>query len=407
VNQMQSNASTHESSRWARLSEWLFIFLPIFLILGSITPPTMQNWFPTTIIFEVIFFGTVALSTLLLPHGRFKWIWFGLLFWVAYRLLASNLADYPAPGDEFFRAHKWIFYSIALVSALKFRIIEANKLNLLVNSLLVASAIKYSYSVVAVGFSARPGLFTENNFELFLLFGLVIVVYERGYQKNFWFFSTLMLVVFLSGSRSGATGLLVLLLYIATRSQIRTKLIQYLILLSVSFGAVVALLIFQARGINLETIDRINFLSRFLIETSSWSISEWLFGAPPLTQMSYETCGYLSFYGTLLSSAGDGTCYSVILHSQILRLVFDFGLAGLILCFGLLYFILRSSGMTWQPALALFALALTNSFSVSGPNNVYVVLPILAALITKNDPVRYGRLGRHNSDQVVRLKKSG
>lgn len=402
MNQIHSSMSKYRGPRWTRLSEFLFISLPIFLILGSITPPTMQNWFPTTLIFEIIFFGIVALSTFLLPQGRYKWIWFALVFWIAYRLLVSVLADYPAPLDEFFRAHKWILYTVALISALRFRVLDGRKLNLLVNAMLVASAIKYSYSVALLGFSARPGIFTENNFELFLLFGLVIVVYERGFHKNFWFFSALLFVVFLSGSRSGATGLLVLLLFLATRSQNRTKLVQYLILLSVSFGAAVALLIFQARGVNLETIDRINFLSRFSIEVSSWSIYEWAFGAPALSQMSYETCAYLSFYGTLLSSAGDGTCYSVILHSQILRLVFDFGITGLLLCFGLLYFILRSSGMTWQPSLALLALALTNSFSVSGPNNVYVVLPILAALITKTNSEMNNQLETRNTIQPFR-----
>lgn len=380
---MRQGSQYVHAPRWANLSQWIFISLPILLIFGSVTPPNIQNWFPTTIIFEFIFFGTVALGASLLPLRKYAWIWSALILWLGYRILVSNLSDFPAPFDEFLRAHKWILYLVVLFSALKFRVIEVKRLNLLVNVLLIASLIKYSYAVALIGFRARPGLFTENNFELFLLFGLIVTLYERGYRKNLWFFSSLLLVVFLSGSRSGAAGLLVLVLYLSTKSENRSKFVQYMVFLSVYFTGLVTLLVFQSRGIDLDSIDRINFLSRFLIEVRDWSFGNWIFGAQPLTQMTYETCGYLSFYRGLLSSAGDGTCYSVILHSQILRLIFDFGIVGLILCFGLIYFILRTSGLQWQPSLALVSLALTNSFSVSGPNNVYVMVPILAALITK------------------------
>jgi hypothetical protein len=379
---LNQNIGMENRTQSRRFSQWMFVTLPIVLVMGSITPPQIENWFPATIFFEVAFFAAVGLSTLFLPPRKYLWLWAGILLVLALRFTTSLSSDYPAPIDEFFRAHKWVIYCLVLISALKIRVIEARKLNFLVNLILIASAVKYIYSAALLGIASRPGIFAENNYELFLLFGLVIVVYELGFRKNLLFFSTLGLVVFLSGSRSGAIGFLVVVLYLVSKAQNRTQFIQYLVTTSVALAAGVSLFIFQNRGTNFENLDRINFFSRFLVEVRDWDWVNWVFGAQPLTQMTTETCLSLSFYSVLLSSAQDGSCYSVILHSQILRLILDFGLIGLVLCFYFLYFILRSSGVNVVPASALVLLALSNSFSVSGPNNVYVVFPILAAIIT-------------------------
>lgn len=64
-----------------------------------------------------------------------------------------------------------------------------------------------------------------------------------------------------------------------------------------------------------------------------------------------------------------------------MRVVFDAGLLGLVLAFGLIISTLRKAGVGWPLTLAVTAIALSNSFSVSGPNNPWVALVVLIAIL--------------------------
>ncbi len=46
------------------------------------------------------------------------------------------------------------------------------------------------------------------------------------------------------------------------------------------------------------------------------------------TPLLPASCADLSYYQTLFSYAGDGRCYSVILHSFIMRVIYDHGIIG-------------------------------------------------------------------------------
>lgn len=365
------------------LAQNLFVYVPIILCFGSITPPELENWFPATLVLEVCFFATIFLvSAFSPPPDRFG-LWLLILSWFALRYGLALTSEIPPPWEEFLRAHKWMVYLLALFSARRSKVLQAPKLNQLVNVLLVASFIKYSYVWLLLGFSARPAIFTENNYEVFLLLGLVVVSSELGYKKSPAFLAVLTIVVALSGSRSGAGGLVVLFVYLLTKSRSKSQLTQYLSLMSVFLVAALSVSIFQARTGNVQALDRFNFLSRFQFEVAEWGLLEWLFGAPPLTPLSLQTCYSLSYYAALLSETNDGSCYSVILHSHVLRLIFDFGLLGLFACLFLVFSVLRASEFTIKGTATLISLVVVNGLSVSGINNVYLALPILAAVITK------------------------
>ena len=126
-----------------------------------------------------------------------------------------------------------------------------------------------------------------------------------------------------------------------------------------------------------EQIDRYKFLMMFIYDTSDWEWWRFLTGSTPLTPMSDYVCQKLSYYSRLFSHSGEGSCYSVILHSYILRVIFDHGLIGLGF---LLYFVyqgLKSSGFTFQERVAVIGVVLVTSLSVSAMNNVYVVFALL------------------------------
>jgi hypothetical protein len=60
----------------------------------------------------------------------------------------------------------------------------------------------------------------------------------------------------------------------------------------------------------------------------------------------------------------------------------DFGIIGTIAIFWIFAFILFD-GLQKKTALSLLVLAVVNAASVSGINNVYVILPVLIALLFK------------------------
>jgi hypothetical protein len=140
-----------------------------------------------------------------------------------------------------------------------------------------------------------------------------------------------------------------------------------------------------------QRIDRLNFLDAFLHDVSDWTIFNWLFGSVPITPLSAETCRDLSFYEKLFSTAGDGSCYSVIYHAFVLRVLFDSGILGLLLVFGGAWVALMRARVKVGLAVFLVAVAGANSLSVSGLNSPYVLLPILIAILLAGEPEKIVR----------------
>jgi hypothetical protein len=103
-------------------------------------------------------------------------------------------------------------------------------------------------------------------------------------------------------------------------------------------------------------------------------------GAFPLTPLSPGSCGSLAFYEILFSKTDPGVCYSVIFHSFLMRAVFDHGLLGLVLLYGLLWLGLRRSGMVVRDALALLGLITLSALSVSAFNSVFAAIVLAVAM---------------------------
>ncbi|WP_216073902.1 hypothetical protein, partial [Acinetobacter baumannii] len=92
----------------------------------------------------------------------------------------------------------------------------------------------------------------------------------------------------------------------------------------------------------------------------------------PITALSPESCRSLSFYDVLFSYSGNGSCYSVILHSYFFRVIFDHGAFGLVLLFSFLAVALRKYGYSKMDVGVVIGILSASALSVSAMNSVFV-----------------------------------
>mgnify|MGYP006925657779 FL=1 len=303
-----------------------------------------------------------------------------------------------APLVDFVQAYKWVFYLLAFTMAIGQKLAWPRTLASATWMILAIWLAKYSYDALVLH-SPRPYLVAENNYELALISGLVIVTYEHLGRRRLTAILLLGALVGLSGSRSAAVAFLVVAAFALTRPGPRAALRSTIAALCVPMLAYGVYEVFRDRA-EANGVDRLTFLNFFLAEVHNWNIVDWLFGSPPITPLNFSTCSALSFYADLLSSRGDGSCYAVILHVFVLRVTFDAGLLGLALAFGLAYYAMTLGGVSLGIRLALIGTAVANSLSVSGLNNAFVALPILLAILSAAAEVRT-RIG-FPSDQTLR-----
>lgn len=286
------------------------------------------------------------------------------------------------PIEDFLQAHKWLLYLVAFALAVGRKWGPVRALVRVMWVLLGLAFIKAALTFAAHGAGERPGLLTENNFELALFAGLVIVLYRFLGRGRIWAVLLMGGLTMLSGSRSGAIAFLVLALFAVTQAKNASLLAKYLLALLAPALVFLPIWIFEQRSIGGGQVDRLNFFDVFLAETSNWGASDWMFGTTPITPLSSGACFRLYFYQPLFSTEGDGSCYSVVLHAFMMRVVFDAGVLGLVIAFGVAWWMMRRARVQLGVAVALIAVAFTNSLSVSGLNNSYVALPILLSIVT-------------------------
>ncbi|WP_167042668.1 hypothetical protein [Salinibacterium sp. ZJ454] len=310
-----------------------------------------------------------------------------LLLFVSGFLLTRIIpaAATTAPLEDFLQAHRWILYLIVFTLAVGRHWGPVEPLVRMTWALLWMALAKSVLTLLIEGPGERAGLLLENNFELALFAGLVVVLYPH-IQRRFSIVVVFGVVTIMSGSRSGAIAFLMLALFAILQTRQANLFLKYLLACTIPLMVLVPVWIFSSRMGPGGRIDRLNFLDVFLYETRDWSVLDWLFGTVPITPLSGAGCSRLSFYQELFASTGDGTCYSVILHAFILRVIFDAGIIGLVIGFGITWYTLRRSGVRTTIAVTLLMIAFTNGLSVSGLNNPYVALPILLAILTAGVP---------------------
>lgn len=326
----------------------------------------------------------ILLAVLFVLRGRtrlYVLFWTLVLYFVATRLAPAVVTH--APLVDFLQAYRWLFYLVVLTLASGRAWGPLGGLRRVTWILVVAATCKSAATLVIIGPGERPGLLLENNFELALFCGLAAALYGRLGARRGWLIVILGVLTVLSGSRSGAVIFVVLVLYVLSQS--RPLALSRRIGIGVVAVAVSALpvAVFAERSAGSEYgIDRLNFLDVFLQEARAWNLLDWMIGTVPVTALQPDSCRALSYYSGLFSSSGDGSCYAVILHAFLLRVVFDAGIIGLLLSTLLPMFLMRRSGASKSLVTCLTLIALANGASVSGMNNPYVFLPILVVVMS-------------------------
>lgn len=359
----------------------IFLFVLSFLAIGSLGSffgLGRYNIFPTKLIFELFVFF-VLVSKLIVGELKLRNDLSALFYLLSCYFLLTFVyflgSDQVGTIYDFLMAYKVVIYMVVSVFFVGRRTISKDGIINVFYVLAIAMLIKYVLSIF-MGYSERPGLYDENNFELMLL---IFSFYSKFILENKIkkFDLVIVLSIFiLSGSRSGIISVIPFLFFIDTRKFGVNTLSKVILLIFVS---VLAMFIFLDRmaNISIYEIDRVRFLFVFLSEIENWNFINYVFGTEPLTPLSYSGALDLTYYKGLFSNHDKNITFSVVLHSFLLRAIFDHGLLGLWVIIFFYFKILFLSGFTRNECFAILGVLLMNSLSVSSLNSVFSILGIM------------------------------
>lgn len=325
-------------------------------------------------IFELAFFilALSECSKIKLESFVFLICSFGYVFGCGFFSLYVSGDNYL----DFFQAFKAFIY-VGMISFLVGKnIFDSKRLGAFFFILLIMFFIKYAYSRAfefTPRMGGRPGLFAENNFELIFLI-LIFYFCAPMIRMRFLAFLALAVVVFLSGSRSAILALLVVYVFAFMR-----RFDWRFFGAAAVLGALVSLAVwvyFSRMDGGLESIDRFQFMLVFLSEVEEWPWWKFIFGSPAITPLSVESCQKLAYYSQLFSYSGDGSCYSVILHSYIFRVIFDHGLSGLLYLIVFVWWAIRRNGGRVRDVFCVLGVLMSSALSVSSFNSVFVAMSL-------------------------------
>lgn len=406
--------------------------LIVILMLGivGVATPYDYNALPAIPILEVIVLG---LSLFMFPpRGKAAIVFFAVAFLylsITFLVSLNNNAHFL----DYIQAYKAFIYVLILIPFINRASIDSKRIVWFFYGLIFVFFVKYTYSRILgldAWVSLRPGVYVENNFELIFLTLAFFLVIEK-IRFPFLLFCILLFIIALSGSRSAF--LCVAVVYFFSIFKMGrgffakwVMLIPFLLLtafalvsdrMDFSFGRDVneqegptsgeplanqidnesnaALPLSEREEESFRdflekgaSVDRIRFLLFFLDETQDWRWWDYVFGSAPLTPLSPETCSALSYWEDLYSFSGDGQCYSVILHSYIIRVIFDHGVFGLLFLVLFTAWALRKAGFKWYEILCFIGVMMASSLSVSAFNSVFYPLSMMLFFWTSRESHR-------------------
>jgi hypothetical protein len=251
-----------------------------------------------------------------------------------------------------------------------------NRLTLLLFGLFF---FKYLF-MIALGRDMRPVMYAENNFELMLLFALYLIRYTVTKEKYLHLLALVGLITILSLSRSSLLMYSVLFLFVIYDSF--KKLRVFFIPGAIIVLGIIVYYIFAQRSSSLEDVDRYRFMLIWWTNVQDWNIIRWMVGAERITPLNAYSCGMMNYFKTLFSYSGDGTCYSVILHSFLFRVLYDHGILGLVFIVWSTYMMLVKSKVRVDMILVFIVIVIINGLSVSSFNNLFFAISMVFLMCT-------------------------
>lgn len=325
--------------------------------------------------------------------GSYLFSFLLLLYTIAVNIL-SQLNHIPF--FESLRATKWLILVSILILVNPKGQLPKGSIEKILKPLLILCLPVYLITQFRSGFTSRPFLFIENNYELLFISILMLGMYWNSIHENRVFsFRWLIIYVVVSVASLSLSGVLMatLVTFYIARKQSKYDLERWLAL--TLFG-LVAFLIFLTTvfyRINLsKSIDRLYFLNLFMMEMHERGISSWFFPSLYIKPLSTYTCSGLTPWYKLFNEIEQLSCFSVIFHSFILRAITDFGILFFLTVMSLFYRKLRSS-LDKEFARMLIGIILLNSLSVSGFNSSFCFLGLLIVILQKRSvldfPTKY------------------
>ena len=131
-----------------------------------------------------------------------------------------------------------------------------------------------------------------------------------------------------------------------------------------------------------SSIDRIMFFNIFLDEISNNYFSNLLVGKDFMTPLSYQNAVHLEFYTRLFSDIDKHLVYSVIFHALNLRLIYDFGLLGILFVYLTIYKIQNLAGADCKLSSLICSILFLSGLSVSSFNSSIIMLSFIILLLS-------------------------
>lgn len=361
-----------------KIIKYLYFYLFLSILISGLIAYGKYNLLPVKLMLNV---SLLLMFFLSLNHINKKVIFvsvlaFTYLFYTSIIVLFRDSINFI----DYLTAYLSFVFILILTFFVKKEYVSREFFNKLYFYMLLLTAFKYGYTIL-LNLANRPGIFGENNYEVLFFVLLYIAYYAINEHKEKKYLIFLSIIVLLSGSRSG------IVIYLATMSILYFKLkyfrFKFIILYILGFAIVIVLLMQILNRMpesGIEGVDRYQFLLYFIYEIRNWNILNFLIGNPVLTPLSDPTCSSLGYYSSLFSNKHDGTCYSVILHSYILRIIFDHGLLGLLFIFGALNHLLYVSKYSLKIRISILIAIFLNGLSVSSFNNILTIAAIALIL---------------------------
>lgn len=314
---------------------------------------------------------------------------------VAY-LVISFILFMQSPNSmylgQFFIIYKSIYYLTIMQFMIGKKLFDKEELRSLFYILICTFLIKYlvlhalNISYLENG-HVRPGVFTENNYELIFL--ILIYYCISTYDAIFKLipFFAMSFILILSGSKSALLAFLITTLFMNFKKFNQLKIL-FLIIATISLFIVLSN---RHSGSALAEIDRIIFFTHFLNDINNFTLINYLFGTPPITQVSPATASSLSFYDTLFADKDTLEAFSVLYHSYILRVIYDHGFIGLAGIMSIVFALVSRCGYDKKVALSVLGIIIASGLSVSSLNSSFVTFGLILFITTYNNEkmVRY------------------
>jgi hypothetical protein len=336
------------------------------------------NIIPATTIFDVLILLSVLLTKPVIKNRTIGIILYLLICYLILSIFYSVIYQNDHILDLLL-SYKAFFYLTLLCFFFGKSIGTAQNYNFLFKTLLAFFLIKYIISV-AFGISGRPILFRENNFELMFLALLFYLQYLVNGKVKGWEWVVTTIIFLISGSKSAIPIFIVVACSILFKKISIKKLMLAIPILMLMLGIFFVLIMNKYGETGLDGVDRIAFLRVFLLEMQQTPFINIFIGHERMTPLMPSSCQSLWFYEGLFSFKQDGSCYSPILHSYLLRVIFDHGLLGMLAVFWITHILLIKSGYSGRDSLVLNTVMFLNGMSVSAYNSGFFALSLIAFL---------------------------